>query len=887
MKAFGLDLVHRRLSVLLVTFLLFIRQSCNAEADKKVCLGTNYKFVKLGTMEEHYSHLKEMYSGCEVVLGNLEITHLQPHHDTSFLKEIKEVGGYVLIAVNSVKTIPLVNLRIIRGNSLYKNSALYILSNFDENDIAYGLEELPMRQLKEILQGAVTIGRNPRLCNLDTIKWEDIVHTGNDIDIKQSSISHCHSCVEHCNGSCWGSGPENCQILTKIICPQQCPGRCRGPNPSDCCHSQCAAGCTGPTETDCLACLKFLDGDTCLESCSLTNKYNLRKNLVEAGPKKYGFGSSCVEQCPDNYVASDSGSCVHACGFGTYEIAENNVLNCKKCDGLCEKDKKRDWTGYEKPSINDVVKQHTYILTTRKEIYNITSKLERPKLDVVNAISHRKVCSGTANFLSQMGTVENHYDFLKKIYQGCEIVLGNLEITYLQPNFDVSFFKDIKEVGGYILIALNTVKSIPLVNLRVIRGEQLYMNSSLIILSNYGLNMTHSLEELPMRQLQEIIHGGIKIRNNPKLCNLHTIKWEDIVHSNFSISVETSSHGNCSECDTKTCNGSCWGPGPENCQILTNLICDQTCPGRCRGPNPSDCCDHKCAAGCKGPKETDCLACRLVQDNHDKCLEFCSPLYTFNDTYPMERKLKGDSCVIKCPVNYLVTDSGTCVQKCHHGSYIVEEYGVLRCKKCDGPCAEGKICDGIGYGKLKNAIAVNASNIDDFENCTTVLGSIFIMKYTIFGDWFTNTSAMDPAKLNILRSIREITGYLMIQWWPENYSDLSIFENLEVIRGTPKVFWRHALVVANISISSLGLKSLKEVSDGDVIIKENNDLCYSDTINWTKIIKTNKQKIKTINKRKEECVAEGKICDPTCSDDGCWGPGPSQCFSCHGKECVS
>lgn len=25
---------------------------------------------------------------------------------------------------------------------------------------------------------------------------------------------------------------------------------------------------------------------------------------------------------------------------------------------------------------------------------------------------------------------------------------------------------------------------------------------------------------------------------------------------------------------------------------------------------------------------------------------------------------------------------------------------------------------------------------------------------------------------------------------------------------------------------------------------------------------------------------EGKVCDPLCSADGCWGPGPAQCLSC-------
>lgn len=40
--------------------------------------------------------------------------------------------------------------------------------------------------------------------------------------------------------------------VTKLICAQQCSGRCRGKSPSDCCHNQCAAGCTGPRESDCL-----------------------------------------------------------------------------------------------------------------------------------------------------------------------------------------------------------------------------------------------------------------------------------------------------------------------------------------------------------------------------------------------------------------------------------------------------------------------------------------------------------------------------------------------------------------------------------------------------------------------------------------------------------
>lgn len=52
----------------------------------------------------------------------------------SFLSQsIEEVGGYVLIALNTAPRIPLENLRIIRGHSLYEGEfALSVLANYDK-----------------------------------------------------------------------------------------------------------------------------------------------------------------------------------------------------------------------------------------------------------------------------------------------------------------------------------------------------------------------------------------------------------------------------------------------------------------------------------------------------------------------------------------------------------------------------------------------------------------------------------------------------------------------------------------------------------------------------------------------------------------------------------
>ncbi|KAK5605699.1 hypothetical protein CRENBAI_007551, partial [Crenichthys baileyi] len=88
----------------------------------------------LGTREYHYGNMKRMYSNCNIVLENLEITYTQEHQDLSFLKSIQEVGGYVLIAMNEVATIPLVNLHLIRGQNLYEGQyALLVMSNYNRN----------------------------------------------------------------------------------------------------------------------------------------------------------------------------------------------------------------------------------------------------------------------------------------------------------------------------------------------------------------------------------------------------------------------------------------------------------------------------------------------------------------------------------------------------------------------------------------------------------------------------------------------------------------------------------------------------------------------------------------------------------------------------------
>lgn len=71
--------------------------------------------------EHHYQNLRDRYTNCTYVDGNLELTWLQDKNlDLSFLQDIREVTGYVLISHVDVKRIVLPNLQIIRGRSLFK-----------------------------------------------------------------------------------------------------------------------------------------------------------------------------------------------------------------------------------------------------------------------------------------------------------------------------------------------------------------------------------------------------------------------------------------------------------------------------------------------------------------------------------------------------------------------------------------------------------------------------------------------------------------------------------------------------------------------------------------------------------------------------------------------
>nr|XP_046228029.1 melanoma receptor tyrosine-protein kinase-like isoform X2 [Scatophagus argus] len=517
----------------------------------------------------------------------------------------------------------------------------------------------------------------------------------------------------------------------------------------------------------------------------------------------------------------------------------------------------------------------------------------------------RRVCQGMSNQLTLLGTRDNHYDNMVRMYANCSVVLENLEITYTLEHQDLSFLQSIQEVGGYVLIAMNEAPIIPLVSLRLIRGQNLYENRfALLVMSNYNRNhssadatYTGGLTQLQLSSLTEILRGGVKMIYNPLLCNVETIQWWDILDkdSNPSIDLKMDTFtSSCEKCDPGCVNGSCWAPGPDHCQRFTKLQCAEQCSGRCRGPKPIDCCNEHCAAGCTGPRATDCLACKDFNDD-GTCKDACPPLTLYDPkthqvvNNPKAKFTFGATCVKACPHNYVVT-GGSCVRSCSAGMYEVEEDGAQRCKACEGPCP--KACDGVGVGALINTMAVNASNIESFRNCTKINGDVSFIETSFTGDAHYKIPPMDLAKLEYFRTVKEITGFLLIQSWPENLTSLSVFENLQIIRGRTTRIHHSLAVVRAKHLRWLGLRSLKEVSAGRVVMRDNPQLCYTRSDQWNRFFRSKDQiVIMRNNSPPDVCEQQNRTCDSECTDEGCWGPGPAMCVSCRhfnrGGRCVA
>uniref|UniRef100_A0A8C1XDA6 Receptor protein-tyrosine kinase n=1 Tax=Cyprinus carpio TaxID=7962 RepID=A0A8C1XDA6_CYPCA len=458
------------------------------------------------------------------------------------------------------------------------------------------------------------------------------------------------------------------------------------------------------------------------------------------------------------------------------------------------------------------------------------------------------VCPGTDNKLSTLSDLDQQYKTLRKFYENCEVVMGNLEITSIERNRNLSFLKN----------------------------------------------------------LTEILNGGVYVDQNKFLCHADTIHWNDIIKNPRSELLVVPSNNSGRRCH-RSCNGRCWGHQEDQCQscefefIFLHIQYTTTLL-------------------------LSIPACTNFNDT-GACVTQCPQPFVYNPTTfqlehnPNAKYTYGAFCVKKCPHNFVV-DHSSCVRACPSNKMEVEENHIKMCIPCTDICP--KVCDGIGTGSLQMAQTVDSSNIEKFVNCTKINGNLIFLITGIKGDMFHGIKALDPDRLNVFRTVREITGFLNIQSWPENMTDLAVFSNLATIGGRSLYSGISLLILKQRWISSLKFQSLKEISAGNVYMTNNSQLCFYNTVNWTSLFRTSTQRALIKNNRdprecsecrsisaliytsicsvtvisSKEDYTNGSVCvecDSQCEKAGeksltCHGPGPDHCVKClhlkDGPNCV-
>ncbi|KAI6204000.1 hypothetical protein M3Y94_00622000 [Aphelenchoides besseyi] len=186
----------------------------------------------------------------------------------------------------------------------------------------------------------------------------------------------------------------------------------------------------------------------------------------------------------------------------------------------------------------------------------------------------------------------------------------------------------------------------------------------------------------------------------------------------------------------------------------------------------------------------------------------------------------------------------------------------------------------IDYYTIKKL--VNCSEIDGYIE---LLNHVFEPHTPDDGDPTVTIPALTAQELNVLKSVRVITGYVIIDGGNRSNAytrprSLDFLENLEIIEGRELYHKKYAMyVVGSNDLHSLGLRSMRKIRNGVIGFRQNPNLCYGRQIPFKQRYGVNATWVS--NMSEQQCEQLGRTCDSTCHPQmGCWGPGPAQCILC-------
>ncbi|CAH3033119.1 unnamed protein product [Pocillopora meandrina] len=369
--------------------------------------------------------------------------------------------------------------------------------------------------------------------------------------------------------------------------------------------------------------------------------------------------------------------------------------------------------------------------------------------------------------------------------ENCTTLEGSIQVQMVRKASDAVMkqlqFPKLTEITGHLLVSLmygrRSLREI-FPNLAVIRGRQVFLDYSLIIYQNDGL------EEVNLPSLTTILRGGVRIEKNINLCYVETIRWKSIMRNTkvdeYTLVLNSNNNDCYDRCFQQKCtppaghgsltNQYCWAPGAgsnADCQALCDMKCgDSGCVNGGLIGKSTSCCDKQCLGGCtKTNSPHHCYACRNFRMPKGECVEKCGPgLYEIDEF----------KCIDDCPRGYLKLGM-KCVKVCPAG--YKEGKNKLLCLKCTAEKCP-RVCKTKESEKttdIEYKIPIDSlETLNKYKGCTEIEGNLIIK---IRG---SGGSGIGTQLEENLGQIEKVKGYIVIRE-SASLTSLNFFKNLREI----------------------------------------------------------------------------------------------------------